>query len=45
MWDPVEVIGVGHRRQKELMVSLEDAVWERRGLLWIAALQVLNNLV
>lgn len=45
MWDPVEVIGVGHRRQKELMVSLEDTVWERRGLLWIAALRVLNHLV
>ena len=43
VWDPVEVIGVGHRRQKELLVSLEDTTWERRALLWLAALRVLNS--
>jgi len=41
----VEVIQVGHRGQKELMVSLEDAVWEKRGLLWIAVLHSLESLV
>ena len=43
VWDPVEVIGVGHRRQKELLVSLEDVAWERRVFLWLAALRVLNS--
>ena len=45
VWDPVEAIKVGHRRRKELVISLEDAVWERRALLWIAALRLLDNLV
>lgn len=44
-WDPVEVIKVGHRRQKELVISLEDPVWERRALLWFAALRLLDNLL
>ena len=44
-WDPVEVLRVGHRRQKGLVVSLNDAVWERRALLWIAALRLLENLI
>ena len=43
VWDPVEVIGVGHQRQKELLVSLEDVAWERRVFLWLAALRVLNS--
>jgi len=44
VWDPVEMMGVGHRRQKELVISLEDTVWERRALVWLAALRVLDNL-
>ena len=45
VWDSVEVIWVWHRGQKELVVSLKDAVWEKRGLLWIAALHSLESLV
>ena len=44
-WDPVEVIRVGHRQQKELVISLEDVVWERRALLWLAALRLLDHLL
>ena len=44
-WDPVEVIKVGHRRQKELVISLEDVVWERRALLWLAVLRLLDHLL
>jgi len=44
-WDPVEVIKVGHRRRKELVVSLEDPTWKRRALLWVATLRVLGTLV
>ena len=44
-WDPVEAINVGHRRRKELVVSVEGAAWEQRALLWIAALRLLDNLV
>jgi hypothetical protein len=44
MWDPVEVMRVGQRRQKELVISLEDATWERRALLWLAGLRVLDSL-
>ena len=39
----MEVIKVGHRQQKELVISLEDVVWERRALLWLAALRLLDN--
>ena len=45
VWDPVEVVKVGHRRQKELVISLSDAAWERRALLWAVALRLLDNLV
>ena len=45
VWDPLEVMRVGQRRQKELVISLEDAVWERRALLWLAALRVLDTLL
>lgn len=45
VWDPVEVMRVGHRRQKELVISLVDAAWERRALLWLAATRVLGGLV
>lgn len=45
MWDPVEVVKVGHRRRKELVISLDDVVWEKRALLWIAALRLLDGLV
>jgi len=44
VWDPVEVMKVGHRRQKELVISLEDAAWEKRTLLWLAALRILDRL-
>ena len=44
VWDPVEVMRVGRRRQKELVISLEDAAWEKRTLLWLAALRVLDRL-
>ena len=44
-WDLVEVINVGHRQQKELVISLEDAAWERRALLWSAALRLLDLLL
>ena len=44
MWDPVEVMRVGQRRQKELVISLEDVIWEKRALLWIAGLRVLGSL-
>lgn len=42
VWDPVEVMRVGHRRQKEVLISLEDVAWERRVLLWLAALRLLD---
>ena len=42
---PVEAVKVGHRRQKELVISLSDAAWERRALLWAVALRLLDNLV
>lgn len=45
VWDPVEAVKVGHRRQKELVISLSDAAWERRALLWAVALRLLDNLV
>lgn len=45
VWDPVEVITVGCGRQKDLMVSLVGTMWERRALLWIAVLRLLENLV
>jgi len=45
VWDPVEVMRVGHRRRKELVISLEDIVWERRALVWLAALRVLDGLL
>ena len=45
LWDSVEVMRVGHRRQKELVISLMDAVWERRALLWLAAIRVLESLL
>jgi len=44
MWDPVEVMRVGQRRQKELVISLEDLAWERRALLWLAGLRMLDSL-
>jgi hypothetical protein len=44
-WDPVAVMKVGHRRQKELVISLVDVAWERRALLWIAAIRVLDSLL
>jgi hypothetical protein len=44
-WDPVEVIKVGHQGQKELVISLSDATWERKALLWAAALCLLDSLV
>ena len=45
IWDPVEVITIGRGRQKDLVVSLVDAMWEKRALLWIAVLRLLDNLV
>jgi hypothetical protein len=45
VWDPVEVIKVGHQGQKELVISLSDATWERKALLWAAALCLLDSLV
>ena len=45
MWDLVEVMSVGHQRQKELVVSLVGAAWERRALLWLAAIRVLDSLI
>lgn len=45
VWDPVEVMRVGCRRQKELVVSLADPVWERRALLWSASVRVLDSLL
>jgi hypothetical protein len=44
-WNPTEMINVGHRRRKELVISLADATWERRALLWLAATRVLDSLV
>lgn len=44
VWDPVEMIRVGHRRQKELVISLEDVAWEKRALVWLAALRLLDSL-
>lgn len=45
VWDPMEVMKVGRRRQKELVISLVDAAWERRALLWLAASRVLDILL
>jgi len=45
VWDPVEVMRVGNRRQKELVISLVDGTWERRALLWLAATRVLDSLL
>jgi hypothetical protein len=45
VWDPVEVMKVGRRRQKELVISLVDAAWERRALIWLAAIRVLDSLL
>lgn len=45
VWDPVEMVAVGQRRRKELVISLDDATWERRALLWICALRLLDILV
>ena len=45
MWDPAEVMKVGHQRQKELVISLVDAAWERRALLWLAMVRVLDSLL
>jgi len=44
VWDPVEVMRVGQRQQKELVISLEGMIWERRVLLWLASLRVLDSL-
>jgi len=44
-WDPVEVVKVGHRGCKELVISLSNVMWERRALLWAAALRLLDGLV
>jgi len=45
VWDPVEMVAVGQRRRKELVISLDDATWERRALLWICMLHLLDTLV
>jgi hypothetical protein len=45
VWDPVEVMRVGHRLQKELVITLADTAWERRALLWLAAIRVLDSLL
>jgi hypothetical protein len=45
IWDPVEVVNVGHRRQKELVIPLADAVWERRALSWLASVRILDSLL
>ena len=45
VWDPAEVMRVSHRRQKELVISLVDATWERRALLWLAANCVLDSIL
>lgn len=45
VWDPVEVMRVGRRRQKELVISLVDAAWERRAFLWLAAIRVIDSLL
>ena len=45
VWDPVEVMSVGHQWQKELVISLVGATWERRALLWLAAIRVLDSLI
>ena len=44
-WDLVEIIKVGHRGRKELVISLDAAVWEKRAFLWIATLRLLDSLV
>lgn len=44
VWDSVEVMRVGRRRHKDLVISLADVVWERRALLWLAAINVLDRL-
>lgn len=45
VWDPVEAMRVGHRRQKELVISLAETAWERRALLWLAVIRVLDRLL
>jgi hypothetical protein len=45
VWDPTEVLRVGHRRLKELVISLVDTAWERRALLWLAMIRVLDSLL
>ena len=45
VWDSMEVMRVGRRRQQELVISLADAVWERRALLWLAAVRVFNSIL
>jgi len=44
-WDPVEMVAVGQRRRKEIVISPSDAAWERRALLWICAFRLLDVLV
>ena len=45
LWDPMEIMKVGHQRRKELAISLMDAAWERRALLWLAAARILDSLL
>lgn len=45
VWDPAGVMKVGHQRQKELVISLVDAAWERRALLWLVMVRVLDSLL
>ncbi|KAF9789389.1 hypothetical protein BJ322DRAFT_1000862, partial [Thelephora terrestris] len=45
VWDLAEVIRVGHRRQKELVISLVNATWERRALLWLATTRVFDSIL
>ena len=45
MWDLMEVMRVGCLRQKELVISLVDAAWERRALLWLAATRILDSII
>ena len=45
MWDPMEVMRVGRRQQKEMAISLVDTAWEKRALLWLAAIRVLDSIL
>ena len=45
VWDPMEVMRVGRRRQQELVISLADTTWERRALLWLAAVRVFDSIL